>query len=167
MALELLILNLDEQIRVYRHLLEIVRKEKDILISANLDDLNENNRSKEAMLVKIRALEQERIHFAKEVCEELGIDSTSPRLLDIALHLDSEKAEKLRNLHSVLDLHLKRVQELNKKNEVLVQSALANITGAMNNLKNVLDDKKTYKRKGEKDTKNSSQLSGQLVRKNV
>ena len=51
---------LDEQIRVYRHLLECVRKEKDILDSANLDDLNENNRTKEAFLLKIRALETQR-----------------------------------------------------------------------------------------------------------
>jgi len=34
---------LEEQVKVYRHLLEVVRKEKDILISANLDDLNEED----------------------------------------------------------------------------------------------------------------------------
>ena len=59
-----LVVVLEDQIRVYRHLLETVRKEKDILISANLDDLNENNRSKEAMLIKIRALEAQRLAAA-------------------------------------------------------------------------------------------------------
>ena len=53
MEVQKLIQTLEEQIKVYRHLLEVVRKEKDILISANLDDLNENNRAKEAMLLKI------------------------------------------------------------------------------------------------------------------
>ncbi len=163
MALDQLIQILDEQIRVYRHLLEIVRKENEILISANLDDLNENNKSKEAMLIKIRSLENDRISLAKAVGESLGLEDSAPRLIEIARHVQDEKAEKLRNMHSVLELLLKRVQEHNKKNEVLVQSALANITGAMNNLKSVLEDKKTYKRKG--DLGKSPNIAGQLVSK--
>lgn len=163
MALDQLIQTLDEQIKVYRHLLEIVRREKDILISANLDDLSENNKSKEAMLIKIRALEADRLNLAREVSESLGIDSQSPRLLEIAKNVESDKAEKLRSMHSVLELLLKRVQEHNKKNEVLVEAALANITGAMNNLKNVLEEKKTYKRKG--DLGKASNIAGQLVSK--
>lgn len=158
-----LIQTLDEQIKVYRHLLDIVRREKDILVSANLDDLNENNKSKEAMLLKIRSLETERIALAKEVAQTVGLDSSSPRLLEIAVRVPQDKSEKLRNMHSVLELLLKRVQEHNKKNEVLVESALANITGAMNNLRNVLEEQKTYKRKG--DLGKSSTIAGQLVSK--
>lgn len=161
MTLDPLIQNLDEQVKVYRHLLDIVRKEKDILISANLDDLNENNRSKEAMLIRIRSLENSRIELAKRLGASLGMESQSPRLLDIALRLEAKDADRLRSIHSVLDLLLKRVQEHNRKNEVLVQSALANVTGAMNNLKNVLEDKKTYERKGEK--ARPANISGQLV----
>ncbi|MEQ1666248.1 MAG: hypothetical protein ABL927_12830, partial [Bdellovibrionales bacterium] len=50
-------LSLNELIKVYRHLLGVVRKEKDILVSANLNDLNENNKSKEAMLNQAHKLE--------------------------------------------------------------------------------------------------------------
>lgn len=163
MALNQLIQTLDEQIKVYRHLLEVVRKEKEILVSANLDDLSENNKSKEAMLLKVRSLETDRLSLAKQVSEGLGIDAQNPRLLEIAKYVAPEMADKLRNMHSVLELLLRRVQEHNKKNEVLVQSALANITGAMTNLKNVLEEKKTYKRKG--DLGKSSNIAGQLVSK--
>jgi flagellar biosynthesis/type III secretory pathway chaperone len=140
---------LDEQIKIYRHLLEVVRKEKEILVAANLDDLNENNRAKEAMLIKIRALEVERIRVATHVAQELGLKGESPRLLDIANHLPDESGEKLRSIHSVLELLLKRVQEYNRQNEILVQSALNNITGAMNALKGSLESKPTYQKKGE------------------
>ncbi|NCN95561.1 MAG: flagellar protein FlgN [Bdellovibrionales bacterium] len=161
MALDQLIQNLDEQVKVYRHLLDVVRKEKEILISANLDDLNENNKSKEAMLIKIRSLETSRIELAKKIGDSLGMESSAPRLLDIAVRLDETSGDRLRSMHSVLELLLKRVQEHNRKNEVLVQSALANVTGAMNNLKNVLEDKKTYERKGEK--AKPANIAGQLV----
>jgi flagellar biosynthesis/type III secretory pathway chaperone len=139
-----LIQTLEEQIKVYRHLLEVVRKEKTILISANLDDLNENNRAKEAMLIKIRALEAERIKLTASVCQELGMPQDEPKLLEIARLVGGETAERLRSIHSVLELLLKRVQEFNQQNELLVQSALANITGAMNAIRGTLQDKATY-----------------------
>ncbi len=144
-----LIAVLEEQIRVYRHLLDVVRKEKTILISANLDDLNENNRSKEAMLIRIRALEIQRLESATALFQALGLKGDFPRLLEIARHLDTEPADKLRNIHSVLDLLLRRVQEHNSQNESLVQAALTSITGAMHTLKGTLTDKPTYQKKGE------------------
>ena len=43
--------NLDGMVKIYRGLLEVVRKEKEILIEAQLDQLNENNRVKEDLLL--------------------------------------------------------------------------------------------------------------------
>ncbi len=155
-----LVSTLEEQIKVYRHLLDVVRKEKEILISANLDDLNENNKSKEAMLLKIRSLESQRLTNAADLGRALGMPAEHPRLLELAKHLDDQTADKFRNIHSVLELLLRRVQEFNRGNEVLVQSALTNITGAMNAIKGTLDDKPTYKKKGEVE---GHTASGQLV----
>ena len=153
---------LEEQIRVYRHLLEVVRKEKEILISANLDDLNENNKTKEAMLLKIKGLEASRIEVASRLSAALGLSADQPRLLEMAVHMPDAQGEKLRSLHSVLDLLLKRIQEYNKQNETLVQSALNNITGAMKAIRDTLQEKPTYQRKGEI---TAGQSSGQLVSK--
>ena len=157
-----LIGTLEDQVKVYRGLLDVVRKEKDILISANLDDLNENNRSKEAMLIKIRALEAQRLKNAADVYLSLGLQGDQPRLLDSARHVSDAQAEKLRSIHSVLELLLKRVQEYNRQNESLVQSALTNITGAMNAIKTTLQEKPVYQKQGE--VQGQSQ-SGQLVSK--
>jgi hypothetical protein len=132
---------LEEQIRVYRHLLEVVRKEKEILVSANLDDLNENNRLKEALLIKVRALEAQRLESAGLLYQNLNLQGDHPRLLEMARHLDASVADKLRNIHSVLELLLKRVQDYNRQNEALVQSALTNITDTMNAGKGSLPDK--------------------------
>jgi len=151
---------LEEQIKVYRQLLEVVRKEKDILVSANLDDLNENNRNKETLLIKVRALESDRLGLAGEVYANMSLPGETPRLLEIARHLPDEAGNKLRSIHSVLELLLKRVQEYNRQNEQLVQSALNNITGAMNAIKGTLADKPTYQKKGEVEGHTSS---GQLV----
>ncbi len=155
-----LISTLEEQVKVYRHLLDVVRKEKEILISANLDDLNENNRSKEAMLIKIRALEAQRLKGASDVYVSMGLTGDQPRLLEIARHVRDDLGEKLRSIHSVLELLLKRVQEYNRQNESLVQSALTNITGAMNAIKTTLQEKPVYQKQGEVE---GVTTAGQLV----
>jgi flagellar biosynthesis/type III secretory pathway chaperone len=139
---------LEEQITLYRHLLEVVRKEKEILVSANLDELNETNRTKEAMLLKIRAIETERIKVASAISGALGLDPENPRLMEIAKYLNDTDADRLRNIHSVLELLLRRVKDFNGQNEVLVQSALENVTGAMNEIRGVIQEKPTYKNKG-------------------
>lgn len=151
---------LDEIIKVYRHLLQVVRKEKSILIAANLDELNENNRSKEAMLIKIQKLEGQRIELCNHLASALEMKA-EPKLMEFAKYFSGMQQQKLMNYHSVLELLFKRVNELNKENEILVQSALANINGAMDSIRDTLADKATYKKKGAID--NQPAASGQLV----
>ncbi len=156
---------LDSLVKVYRSLLEIVRKEKDILVSSKLDDLNDNNKAKDAMLVRIRSLENTRMKVARDLAQAVGGDVDSPRLLDIAVRVDADRSQKLRNMHSVLDLLVRRVSEVNKQNEELVRSALSNITGAMEAIRDTLQEKSTYARKGAMAP--SKAEGGNLVRKQV
>lgn len=160
-----LVESLENLVKIYRGLLEVVRKEKEILISAKLDDLSENNKTKESLLIQSRAQEHIRIKCVKELAEILGIKDPDVRLKDLALSFSTEQADKLRNLQSVLELLLKRVQEHNKQNEALVDSALRSITGAMNTLKETLQEKPVYKRQGEMQSSGSS--AGHLVSRQV
>lgn len=157
--------NLDAIVKVYRHLLNVVRREKDILISANLDDLNENNRTKEVTLLKARELEEQRLKIAKELATSEGLDPDNTRLLDLALHYGGEKGDQLRQMHSVLGLLLKRVRQYNEQNEILVNSALNNITGGIQSIKDSIGNKKNYKKGGK--LQDSPAEAGQLVSREV
>ncbi len=154
---------LDHLVKVYRALLDVIRREKEILVASKLDELNENNKSKDAMLVRIRSLENTRMKTARDLAQLVGADIEQPRLLDIAVRMQGERADKLRNLHSVLDLLIRRVTEVNKQNEELVQSALSNITGAMEAIRDTLQEKPTYARKGSMQPLKSE--SGSLVKR--
>ncbi len=140
--------NLENLVKVYRSLLEVVRREKEILVASKLDELNENNKSKDAMLIRIRSLENQRTKWARDLAAAVGADVENPRLLDIANHSELRMAERLRNMHSVLDLLVRRVADVNKQNEELVQAALSNITGAMEAIRDGLKPKPTYGRQG-------------------
>ena len=153
--------SLEGLIKVYRTLLQTVRKEKEILVSANIEELSENNKSKDAILIKVKSLEAQRALYSSELAVLLNMSVEDPKLSEFARQLDGEPGKKLHNLHSVLQLLLKRVREFNQENEVLVQSALASITGAMEAVRSTLQDKTTYQNKGKIDEKPA--LSGQFV----
>ncbi len=144
-----LVLNLEDLTKLYRQLLEIVRKEKELLIAADITKLDENNKEKEALLYKIRSQDSARERYAKEFAQVIGGDVNAPRLLDFAKILHGTGAEKrLRTIHSMLEMIVTRVQALNKENEEYAQSALGLLNGAMTNVKETLAGKKTYARKG-------------------
>lgn len=153
--------NLEAIVKVYRHLLTVVRREKEILIAANLDDLNENNRAKEVSLLKARELEEQRLNLVRDLAKAEGLNPDNIRLLDFANHIGGEKGDKLRQFHSVLGLLLKRVRQHNEQNEVLVNAALNHITGGIQNVKETLGNKKNYKKGGK--LQEAPAESGQLV----
>lgn len=157
--------NLDQQVKVYRALLEVVRKERDVLVAAEIEQLNENNKAKEAILVKVRALDAARIKLAHDLAQAVGADAAQPRLLEIASKINLQEGDRLRVLHSTLELLVKRLSEINKGNETLVKAALQNVTGAIESIKGTLQAKPTYGKKGALVT--SPQNGEHLVSKDV
>ena len=151
---------LENEIKIYRHLLELVRREKEILISPDLEELNKSNEAKEAMVSKLKKLERERQVISRELAEDVGANSDSPRLMEIATKFDQIKGDKLRSLHATLELLVKRIREYNHENERLVRSALENIQGAMGAIKNQISEKSTYQKGGKLD--NQAVSSGEI-----
>ncbi len=155
---------LEHEVTVYRHLLELVRKEKDILISPEVEELNASNEAKEAMVTKLKLLERNREKVSRELAETLGLEEEPPRLQEIAAKLGFERGDKLRTIQTTLQTLIKRIKTLNQQNEALVQSALSSIHGAMDAIKENLAEKPTYEKKGKMDQKPGS---GRFVSKSV
>lgn len=140
--------NLDDLVKNYRSLLDLIRKEKDLLIAADIEKLIESNKSKEALLYRLKGLDSGRERYAEELAYQINADTKSPRLLELAQKIGGTAGDKLRNIHSTLDILIKRLTELNKENEEYAQSALQNLNGAVGNIKDTLSGKKTYEKKG-------------------
>lgn len=146
--LDRLITNLEELTKLYRQLLEVVRKERELLISADIAELEKNNSLKDSLIMKVRLADQLRIKRAEEAAEAVGADARNPRLLEIARRVDGAQGDRLRVLHASLETLLTRIAEINRGNEEYAQSALRTLNGAMNDIKETLTGKKTYERKG-------------------
>lgn len=140
---------LAEMTKIYRHLLEIVRKEKEILIQVNLPEIENTSKLKEELVAKLRVADMLREKYAQNLGAELGMDSSAPRLLELAQKMEMKEGDHLRQIHSALEFVVSRIQEMNKENEAYAQSALKTLNGALGNIKETLSGKKTYERKGQ------------------
>ncbi|MGZ3747793.1 MAG: flagellar export chaperone FlgN, partial [Pseudobdellovibrionaceae bacterium] len=104
-----LVANLEEMTKLYRQLLDLVRKEKQLLVDANMEKLQENNEFKENLLFKIKSIDSLRMRYAAELACLVHADQENPRLLDIAKNLGGAEGDRLRVIHSALDLLVKRL----------------------------------------------------------
>ncbi len=156
--------NLEELTKIYRSLLDLVRKEKEHLLKADREALDESNKVKEDLLFRLRAQDSLRARYATELAALVGADVDNPRLLELAQKLGGTPAsDRLRVQHAALDLLIKRITEINKDNEEHTKSALKTLNGALNEVKETLSGKKTYEKKGQ--YKTGPQVSGNFVSK--
>lgn len=144
-----LIETLENLIKHYRLLLELVRKEKDLLIAAQIEELNTSNQIKESMLNKVKSIDSQREKFAKVLANKYKLEESSIRLLELAKKADPKTAGTLVSLHKTLEMLIAEIQEQNKENELYTQGALKVLNGALENLKETLQGKKNYARKGQ------------------
>ena len=140
--------NLEEMTKQYRLLLDCVRKEKEFLLQTKIADLAANNIIKEQLLQDIKAKDALRAATACELAKIIGVNSIEPRLLEIAKQMSGPEGDKLRSIHSTLELITKRLIEVNNENATYSESALFTVNSAMNNVKDSLMGQKTYQKKG-------------------
>lgn len=148
MNTESLISNLEELTKQYRQLLELVRKEKQILIDANVDLINESNFQKEVLIGKINELDVLRVNYAEDLACQLNLPTEEARLLNIARRLGGAYGDKLRSQHAALEIILKRLAEINSENATYADAALRNVSGALESIKETLMGPKTYQNQG-------------------
>lgn len=162
-AYDKLVTNLDDMLKNYRQLLDLVRKEKDLLIMSDLAVLDENNNIKEQVIIKIRALDALRMTYASELAQAVQADIAQPRLLEIAQKMGGAEGEKLRTMHAALEMVIKRLSEINKNNAAYAESALQTVNSALDNFKTAVSGQKTYQNKGK--YKQGPDASGNLVKR--
>ncbi len=140
--------NLEELAKHYKLLLENVSGEKDLLIQADLEKINQNNSAKDILIQKIKLIDLSREKYARELALAIGANADAPRLLELATKLDLRSAEALKRIHATLESLVKKVSELNKENEEYAEGALRNLNGSLSEIKETLSGKKNYDKKG-------------------
>ena len=154
---------LGEMTKLYRQLLDVVRKEKDHLIKVEVVEIDKARAIKEELISKCRIADMLREKYAHELGSLVGLTIARPRLMELAGQLPMKQGDALRQMHAGLELVIRRIQGLNKENEIYAQSALKTLNGALGNIKETLAGKNTYERKGQ--YKAGPEISGNFMSK--
>lgn len=116
--------NLREQLKLYRQMLEVVRKEKDCLINLDLKQIRECTYEKAALSDDAAKTEAKRQQWVAALADQHSINReelTVERIVDL---LDKTQYEELVRIKTGLVHMIKKVHEQNYENQDLVQRAL-------------------------------------------
>jgi hypothetical protein len=144
--------NLDELTQLYEGLYDVLLREREALIGAQLDAVTELAKNKEALLYKIRAAEKVRQFAALQFAKQINFKSQDVRLLAMADHCQAQgdlaMALTLRERHKILQMQVTRAQEQNEENEIYASAALRILQGAVRDITQTVTEKPTYGKMG-------------------
>ena len=159
-----LIQTLENLVQVYRNLLNIVKKENDVLSSTQFSEIEQINFSKEKLLLKVRELEIQWQKSADLLAQRWRLPNSKPSLLELANHPRATQGPKLKKLRQVLNELIERVFDWNKKNASLIKTTLSHITGAMDSITEFLNENPRYGSQGSMSSENKD-AQGRLVQR--
>lgn len=153
-------------VHIYRSLFTVIRSEKNALMSANVTALAGLNAAKIKLIANIKQAEKAWSAVAEEMHRGVSEENKTPRLVFLALQLEGHERTYLLRLRKVLNILVERTHEMNKQNALLIESALAHVSGAMDAIKQDIVKDSPYQKKGlKKDS--TEKLSGRLMSKEV
>lgn len=155
---------LNEHKVVYQHILDVLSAEKNFLILADVPSLIDNNKLKETLLSKSRALEKIRQLRVDHLLESLGQRLDDKSISNLVKILPKENAKQLVEIQAELSQTLQKLRISNQQNEKLVKSAKNAIDSGLKAAGGEGPESKTYQKKGGLET---NRTSGKLVSKEV
>jgi flagellar biosynthesis/type III secretory pathway chaperone len=115
---------LEEEAALHRDLLPVVLKEREVLRSFAVDELYENNKVKETLILKVRLVEQAR----QNLIAKLYPNKEGPFTLSDIVHLAPEPYRgRLLELKAELTAVMEEIIALNKGNRFLIQYTQNNL----------------------------------------
>ena len=161
-AFKKLIQSLQQLVKVYGRLLDIVEKENQALIKADLNKISIIHATKEKLVSEVQDLDAQWPQWVSRIAQALNVEKENISLLELAPHAPALQRQEIEELHSVLQKLVHPIVEWNQKNEALAQSALSHVAGAMDSITSSLNENPTYKKSGDMEPVNK-EAQGRLV----
>jgi flagellar biosynthesis/type III secretory pathway chaperone len=122
---------LNEEIKGYRELIDLLQKEKECLINLDTAGIENVYKEKDTVILKLRLLDEERINLLKRLSQENNTEKemTLQRLYKLT------GDETLKNMRLQLISMLQSIEELNEFNGILIERSLSFIRNSLAFLK--------------------------------
>jgi len=122
---------LEGETDLYRALREVLQKEKDAVVSSRIEDLNEAGKEKENLLLKIRILEEQRMHLTDKLATLFGCSVNDLNLSKLSKLVEKPYSTRLDACHSSLADLMQGIKKLNNSNKALLVHSLDLVKGSL------------------------------------
>lgn len=122
---------LDEQSTLYKTLITVLKSEQGVVRNFSIEDLYNNNKEKEVLILKIKLLDESCEKLYDKICREMFLDIDPPCLSGLIETLNDPYREKLSRAHSKLKLLAQKAKEINSGNENIIQGSLRAIKNSL------------------------------------
>ena len=159
-----LLMLLVDEIGLYRSLLAVYQDERQALLSFALDNITETSKKKENLILKVKILEEQRIHIIDQIAVNLNRPASDLTITRLAEKVDIRYSYRLSTLGAELSAVLKEMGVLHNANRSLITHCQGLVSGSLAFLSNNLAPDPVYHRDGSVSTQ---ERSGRLLTRTV
>ena len=139
---------LAQQTELYRSLLTVIDDEKNAVIAANLEKLNEAGKIKENLLLKLRILEEQRKHLLDKLAKHLSQPAQILTLAKLSELAGPPHSHRLAHCREVLLDLIGRIRQANADNRDLFAHSLNLVRASVNLMNSLMSSSQVYFRTG-------------------
>ena len=140
---------LEQETELYQALLAAIDTEKQAVIAADLEKLNETTKAKENLLLKLRILDEQRSHVLRKLAVLLGQPEDALSLKHLSQMVAPAHASRLKRCRTKLLSLIAKIQAANSQNRALFSHSLELVKGSMNLLNSLMMSSPVYFRTGD------------------
>lgn len=145
---------LQRLIMLHRNLLDVIKREKECLVEADLKNIHQIISEKEAVISLIQACENDRLRLAGALIHIWKIPISELTLLNLIEKIQLQsvtEADRFRSAHEALAFLLSKCRESNLENASLVERSLGHVLEMKKNIiESVTGHREGYDKHGRK-----------------
>ena len=155
---------LEEGIETFGSLLPVFKKEKEAVLTSDLNELKKTLLKKEEMMLNMRSLEKRRTHIMMKLAKQLKLSPDELTLDKLAQSAQNPYSIHLKNCGLKLLKLTKNIKKVNHANRGLLAHSLGFVKNALTLLQNIFAPGQVYHRTGkvEADQPSGKVLSGEI-----
>lgn len=140
---------LEKESAQYRVLLNILKKEKISLTTANFYEISTVAKDKEELLQKLQVTEYERRCLMIKLGEAFGIAPNALTVGKLTVHMPKADGEKMRACGETLSVLVKNIRRINRRNKALLTYSLEFTQNSIRLLQQLIGASGVYQRNGQ------------------
>lgn len=156
---------LAQEVELYRQYAASLKSDAELMTKLKIDELEKSNKSKNTLLLKIKAVDQARQNLVRQFAVAHGMPEDQIRIVNICEKVSSEEGKRLKSLADQLTIIVAELKTVHSNTAALANASLGWVNSSIATLHRLLSPTGTYNLQGK--VERESHFTGRVVEKSV